>query len=171
MLRSCATLFTLLLIVSVSTSYADTYSWTDDQGTINFTEDLGSVPKKFRKKARKTQEEAPPEAKSGSAAATGKAPKATPPVADSRGWSADDTFAGKTHAQWTKDLRDRDEAMAAVRKEIDEIDTQLSKPATRTKALLDQRAALLAQFKQMKSEYDQVIESARKAGLQVNIEK
>ncbi len=29
---------------------AETYTWKDDQGTVNFADDLGKVPKKYRKK-------------------------------------------------------------------------------------------------------------------------
>lgn len=31
---------------------AQTYEWTDDRGTTSFTEDLGKVPSKYRKKAK-----------------------------------------------------------------------------------------------------------------------
>ena len=39
---------------------AETYTWEDDQGTVNFTEDLGNVPKKYRKKVKVVGEEALP---------------------------------------------------------------------------------------------------------------
>ncbi len=38
---------------------AETYTWKDDQGTVNFADDLGKVPKKYRKKARIVGEEEP----------------------------------------------------------------------------------------------------------------
>ena len=44
-------LVALLLIYPLSAS-ADTYQWTDDRGTVNFTEDYGKVPKKYRKKMK-----------------------------------------------------------------------------------------------------------------------
>jgi len=31
---------------------AETYSWEDENGTVNFSEDLSKIPKKYRKKAR-----------------------------------------------------------------------------------------------------------------------
>jgi hypothetical protein len=38
---------------------AVTYEWEDAQGTVNFTEDLGNVPKKYRMKARIVGDEEP----------------------------------------------------------------------------------------------------------------
>ena len=32
--------------------FAETYKWVDDRGTVNFADDLGSVPKKYRKKVK-----------------------------------------------------------------------------------------------------------------------
>ena len=41
---------------------AETFTWEDDQGTVNFTEDLGKVPKKYRKKVKIVgEEEFPPQ--------------------------------------------------------------------------------------------------------------
>jgi len=46
-------LFTLVIVfIFVGTAAAETYKWIDDKGTINFTEDYSSIPKKYRKKAR-----------------------------------------------------------------------------------------------------------------------
>lgn len=45
-------LLVLLLLLYPLSAMALTYEWTDDRGTVNFTEDLGKVPKKYRKKAK-----------------------------------------------------------------------------------------------------------------------
>lgn len=55
----------LLCIVAVLfalPSFADTYTWVDNQGTVNFTEDLGNVPAKYRNKVKVLGEEEPPPA-------------------------------------------------------------------------------------------------------------
>ncbi|HEX2769696.1 MAG TPA: DUF4124 domain-containing protein [Geobacteraceae bacterium] len=44
----------VLLAVPV---WAVTYMWEDNQGTVSFTEDLGSIPQKYRKKAKILGEE------------------------------------------------------------------------------------------------------------------
>jgi hypothetical protein len=50
--------FTLLLVVLVFSfpglSNADTYQWTDNQGVVNFTDNLDNVPKKYRTKIKVT---------------------------------------------------------------------------------------------------------------------
>ena len=44
-------LVAMLLLYPLS-ALAQTYEWTDQRGTVNFTEDLGKVPKKYRKKVK-----------------------------------------------------------------------------------------------------------------------
>ena len=44
-------LVAILLLYPLS-ALAQTYEWTDEHGTVNFTEDLGNVPKKYRKKVK-----------------------------------------------------------------------------------------------------------------------
>jgi hypothetical protein len=44
-------LVAMLLLYPLS-ALAQTYEWTDERGTVNFTEDLGKVPKKYRKKVK-----------------------------------------------------------------------------------------------------------------------
>jgi len=45
-------LLVLLLLLYPLSALAVTYEWTDQSGTVNFTEDLGKVPKKYRKKVK-----------------------------------------------------------------------------------------------------------------------
>lgn len=42
----------LLLGMFVGTVGAETYTWVDSKGTVNFTEDISQVPKKYLKKVR-----------------------------------------------------------------------------------------------------------------------
>ncbi|UPU34438.1 DUF4124 domain-containing protein [Geomonas paludis] len=50
-------LLVLLLLLYPLTAAAETYQWTDERGTVNFADDLGQVPKKYRKKARRLGQE------------------------------------------------------------------------------------------------------------------
>lgn len=45
-------LLVAMLLLFPLPALAETYQWTDESGTMNFAEDLGKVPKKYRKKAR-----------------------------------------------------------------------------------------------------------------------
>jgi hypothetical protein len=47
------------LVFLAASASAVTYRWEDDQGTLNFTEDPGNIPQKYRKKARIVGEEEP----------------------------------------------------------------------------------------------------------------
>lgn len=49
----------IALLAFAAPAYAVTYKWVDDKGTINFTEDLGNVPPKYRKKVKIVGEEEP----------------------------------------------------------------------------------------------------------------
>lgn len=42
--------FTALLLLLAVPAFADIYKWVDERGTVNFAEDLGKVPRKYRKK-------------------------------------------------------------------------------------------------------------------------
>ena len=52
-------LILIALVLFAGHVFADTYVWEDDQGTVNFADDLGKVPKQFRKKAKIVGEEEP----------------------------------------------------------------------------------------------------------------
>jgi clan AA aspartic protease (TIGR02281 family) len=41
----------ILLVVMVPSSYGEMYKWVDEKGTIHFTDDLSSIPEKFRQDA------------------------------------------------------------------------------------------------------------------------
>lgn len=50
---------TALFLFIALPAFADIYKWVDERGTINFTEDLGKVPPKYRKKATVIPQNAP----------------------------------------------------------------------------------------------------------------
>ena len=54
-----AALLVITLVLFAVPVCAETYVWEDEQGTVNFAEDLGKVPKNYRKKARLAGEEEP----------------------------------------------------------------------------------------------------------------
>ena len=40
-----------LLVISIPSSYAEMYKWVDDKGTVHFTDDLSTIPEKYREDA------------------------------------------------------------------------------------------------------------------------
>lgn len=169
MVRFYVASFAFMLAVSVSFAYAETYSWTDEHGTIHFTEDLGKVPQKFRGRVKVESETGSSQEEKSATKATDKAP----PVAPSDGNGNNGTF-GKKYDQVQKGLADREVAMTALRKRIDEIAARLngySGSWDEQKKLLQEHKSLRDQLKEMKAEYLQQVEIARKAGFKVNIEE
>jgi len=104
-------LITAILVLFALPVLAVTYEWEDSQGTINFTEDPGSIPKQYRKKAKvlgAEEEVASPEP-----AAVTDEPK---PGADAKGKGETSeqkaggnkeqkkTYGGKSAETWRKDF-------------------------------------------------------------------
>lgn len=175
MIRFNVTVITFMLAVLFSSAYAETYSWTDEKGTIHFTEDPGKVPEKIRGKVRSMDEAGSVrEEKTVPKALAGETPDVTPRNIRSDGNDNDGIYAGKPYAQWQKELAEREAAMGVIRKRIDEIAGMLNKFSNNwdeQKKLLLEHKSLSVQFKEMKAEYFQQVEIARKAGLTVNIQE
>ncbi len=173
MTRWCLTIVICMLALSFSSASAETYTWTDGQGTVHFTEDPGKVPAKIRNKARIEDGEDSPAEKPVSKEPSARIPDTPPHALPSGVDNGNRIYAGKTYDEWQKDLEDRETAMIAARKRIDEIAGMLNKFADKwdeQKKLLLEHKSLSAQFKEMKAQYFQQVEIARKAGLTVNLQ-
>jgi hypothetical protein len=178
MIRASVIFAVILLAGSLANGYAETYTWTDEQGTIHFTEDLGKVPQAIREKARSGEAIEPVPAESPAlpppaAKDPDLAPKAKPSAGTDE-VNSSDLYDGKTYAQWEKELAEREAAMTAKRKRLDEIVATLNSSASNVanqKKLVEEHKALLAEFKVLKTQYFQQVELARKAGLQINIQQ
>lgn len=173
MMRAMAITMGCLAMACVAVADAETYSWTDAQGTMHFTEDLGAVPAKLRKKVKKLGGDEPasiPAAKPESQTSSAKVPAVAP--AGKGEPQSTEAYAGKTYDQWKQDLADREAAMRGVRQRIDEIAGQLkggSVSFDSQQKLIDEHTALVKRFKEIRADYDRQVETIRKAGLQVNL--
>ena len=104
------TLLLLTLLSFAVPAMGATYTWVDDQGTTNFSDDLGSIPKKYRKKAKVLggeEEEQPPAQEQeqkvkpkeqGQPGASGAEHRGAEPVAGQEKKGAD--FGGKSGSAW-----------------------------------------------------------------------
>jgi hypothetical protein len=163
-------MFIFLLVAVVSTASAEIFTWTDDQGTVHFAEDLGTVPKKFRTKVRTMGESEPPATEEPLATDAVQKPAAVTPQAAVNGKTL---YDGKTFAAWQKDLADREAAMTALRKQIDELAARLNSSAEREERtrLRAEHKLLVEQFREQKAQYFQQVEKARNAGVKVDIQQ
>lgn len=171
-------LFVLLLPV---TAGAASYSWTDPAGTVHFTDDIGSVPSKYRAKALRQAagEETIPETKT-PAAKNGSKPSAAPAVVPSgpasqagsaQGAVTPSTrFGNRTAAEWQQQFQ----ALRAQLKTIEQGMEQLKQEGGDGKRMLGREkiAEINARSRQLNQEYDkirlqinQLVEEANKVGL------
>lgn len=165
--------FCVVFVLVFSVSYAEIYIWTDKEGTTHFTEDLGTVPAKYRNTARKVDESEQTQSDILINTTTKAQGDAAPDVAaDAK--SGDELYDGKSYEEWQKEFAARDAAMIAVQKRIDEIAEQLKHANASSevqKKLFEEYNPLYKKLKVMKAEYYQQVELARKAGLTINIQE
>jgi hypothetical protein len=163
-----------LWAATTMTATAEVYTWTDDQGTVHFTEDAGAVPKALRQKLRSSEEPKAAEADTAPAPQAAEEVRQPPPASNGEDTSPTDLFDGRTRDQWQQELQKREAAMAEVRNRLGELG-DLARKASADKVEQDKLVAayreLFTQFTDMRARYFQLVEAARKAGLQVDLQK
>lgn len=163
---------------------ADTYSWVDDQGTYNFTEDLSRVPKKYRKKVKRTSDvEAPPDtavkavekAKAGEAKQNDPAAAKTADKAGTAAPAGKQLYAGKTFEAWRAELGQYESELEKIDQKLQTLRVVLGKPDQLSVKELsrtnDEYNSLRTTYTQKYAAYNELVEAARKAGLTVTIKK
>ena len=82
----------IMMAVLVPSSHGEMYKWVDEKGTVHFTDDLSSIPEKYRQDAETRKP-----SKEGSVPQTPVKPKPPPSqkVPNRRGWLL--TFFGNTN--------------------------------------------------------------------------
>jgi uncharacterized protein YukE len=122
-----------ILVMFAAPAAAVTYKWVDDQGTVNFTEDLGSVPPKYRKKARVVgaEEEAAPPAtrETKEEAKPAEKPKGTgqpmeQPAAEKKDLKK--TYGGKSAEAWKAEFAQLNANIKAAEDQLVELRGRLS---------------------------------------------
>ncbi|MCE1226327.1 MAG: DUF4124 domain-containing protein [Geobacteraceae bacterium] len=172
-------LITVLLVLP-AVSGAASYSWTDPSGTMHFTDDLGSVPSKYRAKAlrqaageeaipatqsvkvkNEAKPSAAPGAPAGSVSQTGSAQGAATPST---------RFGDRTAAEWQQQFQ----TLRAQLKTIEQEMEQLKQDGGDGKRMLGREkiAELNARSRHLNQEYEknrlqlnQLVEQANKVGL------
>jgi hypothetical protein len=167
-----------IFVVAVTDLHAATYRWTDTQGTVHFTENREEVPQPFRATAGEEDErEAVPAEQDDLAAPVAEAREtpAAPVQQDGQEESSPtEVYAGKTLAQWEQELREREAAMTALRSRIDEVVVLLKRNPPvwdEQDKLIAEHRSLLAKFAELRAQYDQQVEIARKGGAKITIQQ
>ena len=163
------------LLLCAAPLSAETYSWVDEKGTYNFTEEYSHIPKKYRNRVDRRADPGAPPVSNIAAPPAGGTEAASPAAkakAAGKPGPAVEKIGGKSYDQWTQEFRERETAMLAIRKRLDEIDVMLkNKPETReqTQVLIAERNAAVVQFIEIRKQYDQLAEQARKSGILVEV--
>lgn len=177
MIRTGILFLLFMMSVPVSSLNAQIYTWTDEQKTVHFTEDLGNVPKMVRGKVRMIEEpsiSSPARQSPTPSQAIPDAVVKSVPSMDAAPVNDSETYGGRTYEQWEAEFRKREADMTVVRNKIDETAASLNSYADdwdKQRTVFESYKALLGEFKAMKAEYLQQVENARKAGLQINIQQ
>ena len=172
-------LFLLLMPVAVG---AASYSWTDANGTLHFTDDLGSVPKQHRKKAlqRAAGDDAAaaaPVENSGKPPAANVSPKeaqpalqAAPVPAPTAQVTPATRFGDRSAAEWQAqfkamraELASIDQQRAALRQESGEGKVMLS--SQKIAELNVRNKKLNEEYEALRLRFNQLVEQANKVGL------
>ncbi len=167
--------FTLLLTTSVN---AEIYSWIDDSGTYNYTEDYSRVPKKYQKKVKRREDvsqDAKPQVQPDTVTTPKQANKAeTKPTAAVPG-DDKELYGGKSVADWRKELDAREAELKQIEQRMEELKNQVSGPkgisSVQLEALKKDYDDSRAAYDQKYKSYTELIETVRKAGLTVEIKK
>lgn len=174
-MKSCICLGFILLLAAPL--YAETYSWVDDSGTYNYTEDYSRVPKKYQKKVNRredVQRDLKPPVQAVPDSAARQADKAAvKPAAVQEGEI--ELYGGKSQADWRKELDVLEAELNGIEQRMEQLRKQIYDPKVVSKVQFealkkdydDSRAVYERKYKQ----YSELIETIRKAGIIVEIRK
>lgn len=156
-------LLLVVLLVYPMTALAATYQWTDERGTVNFAEDLGKVPKKYRKKARLLDD------------AGGGVPQVTETTTELPKAKGDDepkakkSFGGKDESAWRREFAGANYNIRQSESEIAALKGRLSDTSkmSRVEYLSIQNSIknMESRLQQQKQALDSLREAADRAGV------
>jgi len=157
-------LLVVMLLLYPLSALAVTYEWTDESGTVNFAEDLGKVPKKYRKKARTVGD-------------TGGAPEITEitepvkgkPKGDGEQNGKKQLYAGKDENAWRKEFLASKYGVQQSESELSDLRGRLTDTSkmSRSEYLAIQNTIKNAEsrLEQQQKRADQLRESADRLGV------
>jgi hypothetical protein len=176
-----AIIVTVSLALWAAPLMAETYSWIDDSGTFNFTEEYSSIPKKYRAKAAKRGDMAgsPSVQQAPAAASSEKKTSSDAGVAvqnKTEGVSSiGNSYGGRKFEEWKRDLD-------VVESEVKKLESKMNAAEAERGAMAnggysreeiqrqnDRLNAAINAYNEAIGRHGQLVESAKKAGVPVNI--
>jgi len=164
------------MLLCASPLMAQTYTWTDDKGTVNFADDLSQVPKKYRGKAKQRSDD--PDTVKPEPAATKEIPaakpaegKAEPLPKDADKWMYGDRNAG----QWRQEFRMREVAYKSQEQKLEEISNLMKNPVgisrERFEALPQEFRETQKEYLRLLKQYNDLNDAANQVGLPAEFRK
>ncbi|MEA5115644.1 MAG: DUF4124 domain-containing protein [Geobacteraceae bacterium] len=172
-----------LVVLFASSALAETYTWVDSSGTVNFSDDLSQVPRKYRKKVKTrgdmgpgmpVAEETPASnekaevAKDNEKGSAGKSDKAAKSDKSTKPDKKDALYGGKSGANWKKEFDSVRDQIEAVDKQMEANNKRMSQgKMTRSEYLSNEYSNRSLQQKrnELIGKLESLNEQATKAGL------
>lgn len=168
-----AALSTLAMALPAS---AAIYKWVDDKGVVNFTEDFGRVPQKYRKKvhiAGEDQQAEPTVVIQDLKGGKGEKPAGSEPVKNETGANKKVTFGGKEEGYWKEEFAKTKYELKSIREQIEAVNARMAKSdqmsRSEYKSLENTRKILEEQELGARNRLDALNAEARKAGVPPDI--
>jgi hypothetical protein len=146
------------LVLWAAPLLAETYSWVDESGTYNFTEDYSRVPMKYRKSAVKRGDmDGPPDAPL--AVKPDAKPKVPAPQKESKesqivGAEDNGLFGGKKPEAWQQEMRPLYAEIKHLEQQMNDQQSLIRRPAGISKSRFD---GLPQEFRETQKQYNQLL--------------
>jgi hypothetical protein len=159
---------------------AETYTWTDKSGTVNFSDDYSSVPKAYRKNVRKLGDlDAPPApadaVKNREWPSAQPATSRTDPPGAPGAKSGNGLYGGKKAEAWQQEFRAREADYKQLDNQLTQLEELIKKPAGIS---MERLQGLPQEFRDTQKRYNEAIkayndlnEAANKAELPIEYRK
>ncbi len=149
-MKRIVSLVAVMLFWSLS-AMAETYTWTDKSGTVNFSDDYSSVPKQYRKKVRKLgdMDAAPTSADTGKPAASATASPGTAGTNPAGG-----LYGGKRAEVWQQEFKSREAEYKQLENELTRLESLIKNPVGIS---LERMRGLPQEFRDTQKRYNEAL--------------
>ena len=173
----------ILLAMAVAVPiYAETYSWNDNKGTYNYADDLSRVPLKYRNRVIKrgdpdNKEKQPtvlPEVQASKAQKEPASRKEGVTASGVSPGSKKQPYGGKSYDEWQKEFGRQEAELKLMELELAKIRQKISTGRIsqgQQAALIKEYGTLQAEYKLKFDKYGELVESAKKTGLTIEMQK